>query len=62
MSTSMSSDPIITRESGRCQRKPFLNLWVWARESQLPISANQALGPVLMLDSGIRMGRTASAR
>jgi len=51
MSTSMSSDPIITRESGRCQRKPFLNLWVWARESQLPISANQALGPVLMLDA-----------
>jgi hypothetical protein len=26
MSTSMSSDPIITRESRRCQRKPFLNL------------------------------------
>jgi hypothetical protein len=39
MSTSMSSDPIITRESERCQRKPFLKLWVWARESQLPISA-----------------------
>jgi hypothetical protein len=33
----MSSDPIITRESGECQSKPFLNLRVWARESQLPI-------------------------
>lgn len=32
MSTSVSSDLIITRESGRCQRKPFLNLSVWARE------------------------------
>jgi hypothetical protein len=38
MSTRMSSDPIITRESGRCQRKPFLNLWDWARENQLPIT------------------------
>jgi hypothetical protein len=44
MSTSMLSDPIIKRESGRCQRKPFLNLWVWAGEGQLPISAYQAIG------------------
>src|SRR5207249_5111186 len=25
--------------SGRCQKKRFLNLWVWARESKLPVSA-----------------------
>jgi hypothetical protein len=31
MSTGMSSDPVIARESGRCQRKPFLKLWVWER-------------------------------
>jgi len=39
MSTSMSSGPIITHEPGRCQKKRFLNPWVWARESKLPVSA-----------------------
>jgi hypothetical protein len=32
MSTSMSSDPIITRESARYQRKSFHNLWVCTRK------------------------------
>jgi hypothetical protein len=46
MSTSMSSGPIITHEPGRCQKKRFLNLWVRARESKLPVSVNQALGRI----------------
>jgi len=36
MSTSMLSSQIITREPVRCQKKRFLSLWAWARESKLP--------------------------
>jgi len=39
MSTRMSSESEYSAGSGRCQSKRFLNLWVWARESQLPINA-----------------------
>ncbi len=39
MSTRMSSGPSIARDGGDIRNKRFLNLWVWARESQFPVTA-----------------------
>ena len=49
MSTRMSSESEYNAESERCRNKPFLNLWVWARESQLSISASRELAQHLPL-------------
>jgi len=40
MSTRMSSESEYIAGLARCHSKRFLKPWVWARESQLPISAS----------------------